>query len=732
MSQTFARDNVKFARAAPDADAFSASGSGRNVVGSSALQTDRLRLLLQTMEDERAVVEELLRLSSQLSVHLSRSESSGALLAQLGDVQEEWRLLLVRVRQAFWRASNSTCQHAVILQDVEEVKAKLGARQQLRVQSRHCFHELCLRAELRLYHQRRRCLQARSDSLALFSLGQKEKDEITSALLDLTSGINAAQSGLGAPSGRTCRLLQEWIAWAKRAESHAAVGQSLALFPEEARAQVAEMRSFHADFGRRRSKLLVESERMKGTHAEDKELLQVLEATQGLYESVEQSLERSLEAMKNSLEEREKLFLRLADTDAWLAGILARRDPHGHADSSSKADIGQLESELKRHRSSRVDLEKRLKLLEAVMDGWREASPRLSPAESRYLVSRLSGLWALLDGLLAHQKASCWQLEELICRRRSSEEELSNIRASLQQTSVALAEQRFPLSQETVVTLEHLMHSLMERQWEVQELQHCQEAERSALLCAIGELQDRCKALSVSAFEQDKYLRLRKQMEESTSIAGEQVQRVRASALGVAERLRLCQTLLVELPLVKTQCQEAGDQLEAIAEDLSPSQLRAERRAVVQTVETLVSWEHSLTEDAKHLERRLLPALRFSSELPAFIRLLEKLRWELRGAEPVKPDERVIDGKLQRCWVIWRSVECGVRVLEGLGQTEKIDVKSSAELCSLEDAAKQECRLRMVTFSLDLFTTLLVCFSEMHLPQWCVFHRRACLRPESP
>lgn len=713
-------------------DCFSASGSDRNVLGSSALQTDRLRLLLQTMEDKQAMVEELLRLSSQLSVHLSRSESSGALLAELGDVQEEWRLLLVGIRQAFWHASNSTCRHAVIIKDIEEVKAKLGARQKLRVQSHHSFHELCLRAELRLYDQRRLCFQARSDSLALFSLGQKEKDEIMSALLDLKSGINAAQSELGAPSGRTYRLLQEWITWAKRAENLIAVRQSLALFPEEARVQVAEMRRFQADFGCRRSKLLVESERMKGTHGENKELLQVLEATEGLYESVEQSLECSLEAMKNSLEEREKLFLRLADVDAWLAGILARRDPHAHADSFSKADIGQLESELKCHKSSTVDLEKRLKLLEAVVDGWREASPEPSPGESRYLVNRLSGLWALLDGLLAHWKASCWELEELICRRRSSEEELSNIQASLQQISVALAEQRFPLSQETVVTLEHLAHSLMEHQWEVQELQHCQEAERSALLCAIGELQDRCKALSVNAFEQDKYLRLRKQMEESTSIAGEQIQRVRASALGVGERLRLCQTLLVELPLVKTQCQEAGDQLEAIAEDLSPSELRAERRAVVQTVESLVSWEHSLTEDVKHLERQLLLGLQFSSELPAFSRLLEKLRWELRGAEPVKPDERVIDAKLQRCWVIWRNVECGVRVLEGLGQKEKIDVKSSRELCSLEDAAKQECQLRMVSFNLDLFITFLVYFSGIHLPQWCVFNRRACLRPESP
>lgn len=693
------------------------------------------------MLDKNGMVEELLCLSSQLSLHLSHSESCGALLAQLGDVQEEWRLLLGSIRRAFWHASNSTCQHAVIIRNIEEVKAKLRARQKLRVQSHGTFDELCLRAELKLHSQRCLRLQARLDSLALFPLGLKEKDEISRSLLDLKSLIDVAQSELGASTqechgaltAQTYRRLQEWITWAKRAQNHIAVRQTLALFPEEARVQMAEMRRFQTDFCSRRSKLRVETERMKGTCVENKELLQVLEATEGLYESVDQSLECSLDTMKNSLEDREKLFFRLADTDAWLAEILAGRDPHTHADSFSKADISELESELKSHKSSTVDLENRLKLLEAVMDGCREASPELSPGESRYLVNRLSGLWAVLDGLLAHEKASSWELEELIFRRRSSEEELSNVQTSLQQISVALTQRGFPLSQETVVTLEQLMHTLVERQWEVQELQHCQEAKRSSLLCTIGELQDRCKALSVNAFEQDKYLHLRNQMEESTAIAREQIQRVKASALGVGERLRLCQTLLVELPLVKTQCQEAVDQLEAIAEDLSSSELQSERQTIIQTVETLVSWEHSLTEDVKYLEKKLLRGLRFSSELPAFIRLLETMRSELRGAEPVKPDEKVIDAKLQRCWVIWRNVECGVRVLDGLGQKEKLDMKNYKDLRSLEDEAKRECQLRMVSFNFhSSFFTFTVSFSKIYLPQWCVFNRRVCPRPENP
>lgn len=670
------------------------------------------------MENKKGMLEELLCLGSQLSVHLSDSESSGALLAQLGDVQEEWRHLVGSIKRAFWHASNSVCQHSLLINDIGELKAKIEALQKLKFRGHDTFGYLCLQAELKLYNQLCLSFQAQFDSLALISLGQKEKDETIHNLLDLKSLINVTKSKLDTSTyncystltAKANKQIQDWIGWAKQAENHIAVGPKLALFPEEACVQIAEMKKFQTDFSSKRSKMRVESEQMKEVFMEKEEILQVLQATVGLFETVDQNLECTLETMKKNLEDREKLFFQLANMDAWLVEIVGKRDPYTHVDSISKADIGKLESELKSIKSSTVDLENHLKQLEAVMDSCREISADLSPGESRYLVNRLSGLWAVFDGLVAHEKASGWELEELIFKRRSSEEELSNIQMSLHQISVALEQERFPLSHETILTLEHLMHMLIEHQWEVQELQHCQETKRSSLLCTIGELQDKCKALSVNAYEQDKYLHLRKQMEESISIAREQTQCVKATTVSVGERFRLFQTLLVELPLVKTQCQEAADQLEAIAQDLSPSELHSERQRIIQNVETLGSWEHSITEDIKYLENKILLGLDFSSEFPVFIEHLQKIRAELGGVEPVKPDEKVIDIKLQRCWVIWRNLECGVRVLEGLGQKEKIEKKNYKDLYALKSAAKHECQLRMVS----LITTFMVYFTKVY------------------
>lgn len=696
-------------------------GSDRNALGSSALQADGLQALLQTMATKKGMLEELLCLGSQLSVHLSDSESSGALLAQLGDVQEEWRHLAGGIKTAFWHTSNTVCQHSLIINNIGELKAKLEALQKLQFRSHDTFGYLCLRAELKLDSQLCLSFQAQVDSLALISLGQKEKDEIMHNLHDLKSLINVTKSKLdtntyncyGTLTAKANKQIQEWVGWAKEAENHIAIGQKLTIFPEEACVQMAQMKKFQTDFSSKRSKLRVETQQMKDAFTEREEILQVLEATEDLYETVDQKLRDSLDTMKKNLEKREKLFLQLANMDAWLVETASKREPYIYVDSISKADIGKLENELKSNKSSTVALENHLKQLEAVVGSCREISADLSPGESRYLVNHLSGLWALLDGLVAHEKASGWELEELIFMRRSSEEELSNIQMSLHQISVALEQERFPLSHETILTLEHLMHMLIEHQWEVQELQHCQETKRSSLLCTIGELQDKCKALSVNAYEQDKYLHLRKQMEESTSIAREHTQCVHATSLSVGERFRLCQTLLVELPLVKTQCQEAADQLEAIAQDLSPLELHSERQRIIKNVETLGSWEQSIREDITYQEDKILLGLNFSSEFPVFIEHLQKIRAELRVAEPVKPDEKVIDIKLQRCWVIWRNLECGVRVLEGLGQKEKIDMKNYKELYSLKSAAKQECQLRMVSSVI----TFMVCSSKVYLPE---------------
>lgn len=674
----------------------------RNALGSSALQADKLQALLKTMELKKATMEELLHSSGQLSVHLSDAESSGALLAQLGDIQEEWRLLEGSIKRALQHAANSTSQSSLLVSEAEQLKAKLEALQAAHFQSRRRKSALelaGLRTDLKLFNQLYLQLQAQADALVHFSLGQTEKDAIKRSLQDVSSLLDASRSQLDAStSGRReakiSKKLQDLIIWAKQAENHISMGKTLALFPEEARVQIAEMKKFQTDIWSQRSKMRGELDSMKDValDAKKEENEQVL----NLYEAIADSLDHVLNTMKESLQQRERLLCQLAAMDAWLAETHARRDPCTHVHSVSRADVRRLEAELQSHKAATLEIESQLRQVEAMTESCREISAGLSPGESRYLVNRLSGLWTELDGLLAHEKAASWELEELIHQRTSSDEELANIRASLQQISSQLEEQRFPLTQQTISRVERWRHMLLEHQWEVQELQHCQEAKRSPLLCTIGELQDRCKAVSGHAFEQDKYLHLRRQMEESRDIAEEQIGRARDGSLRLGERFTLCQTLLVQLPLVKTQCQEAADQLEAVASELQPAELDVERARIRSTVDTLVSWESNVTDDITSLEAKLLLGLRFSTELQALTGFFRATRAELEGDEPINPDEKAVDVALRRYWVIWRNVESATRVLEGLARKAKVDLKSHEELYSLRDAVKQECQIRMV------------------------------------
>lgn len=685
----------------------------RDALGSSAVQADKLHALLQTIKQKKSMMEELIQLSSKLSVHLSDAESSGALLAWLGDVQEEWRLLEGSIKRVLQHASNSTSQFSFLMKEAEQLKAKLEALQESSFQSSESKTDLelvCQTTDLTLCNQLYLHLKSQSDALVHFSLGQKEKNEIQHSLQELGSLLNVTKGKFNTstcscgsnPLFKINKQFRDLIIWAKQTENHISIGKKLNLFPEEARIQIFQMKKFQTDILSRRSKMQLQVEEMKDVTSDIKkeDNDQVMKTIEDLYEAIADSLDHVLDTMKTNLQEREKLLCQLASIDAWLAEIHATREPCRHVGNVSKADIQKLESELQNHKLATAEIERQLRLVEAMTESCKHIAVGLSPGESRYLVNRLSGLWTELDGLLAHERSTSWELEELIHELTTSDKELSTIQASLKLIASDLEQQRIPVTQETLSTIACLKQMLMEHQCQVQELQHCQDGKRSSLLYTIGELQDRCKALSLIAFEQNKYLYLRRQMEESRDIAKEQIQHAKENFFCVDERFKLCQTLLVELSLIKTQCQEAGDQLVAIVQELYPSELNSERQRIHSTVETLVSWKHSATDDIKNLESKLLPRLCFSSELPALLEVFQRTRGELDGAMPVNPDEKAIDCALQGYWVIWRNMESGMRVLEALGQKEKINLKNYKELYSLRDTTMQECHLQMVSLNI--------------------------------
>ncbi|XP_057679167.1 nesprin-1 isoform X3 [Corythoichthys intestinalis] len=672
---------------------------------SSAQQAEQLQALLQRLNRSEEMWEELLALSSQLAVHLSDAESSGVLLAQLGDVQDAWRLLSGHIKRALWQSANSTCQSSVLMKEVRRLKDKIAGVQESINSYGECHDTksilelFCLSEDLKMCYQIYGHLQSFSDALFQCSIGQKEKKSIELHLEELRTLLQTAQIRPSVCGDNPHKQFKEWITWAKQMEYRITMGQKLSLFPEEARIQIVEMKKYQTDSLSRRSKMKLEEMREDMSDMNNEDYRQGLKVVEDLYQTMTENLDNVIDRMKKNLQERETLLDHIDSIDVWLVETKANKDPSAYVENVSRVDISSLENKLKRHQEVADEIERHLALVESLETKFKEVSESLSPVESCYIVNRLSGIWTEFDGLLAQESATSWHLAEMIHERTSSGEELATIKDSLKNIYISLDQLHFPMTQEAILTIAHLEQMLMEHQCQVQEIQHSDEVERSSLLCTIGELQERCKVLSFFAFEQDKYLQLKKQMEYSMDTSEEQIQHARDRTLSLGERFKLFQALLVDLPLMKTQCQEAADQLEVIAQELNPTELDLERQNIRYTVDKFVTWEHTASDEIKHLEGKLLLGLRFSSELPTLMAFFQTTTQELQSTEPVSPDERAIDVALQRRWVIWKNMESGMRMLRALASKGKINLQSHSDLHSFREAAMHECHIQMECLS---------------------------------
>uniref|UniRef100_A0AAY5KVL8 KASH domain-containing protein n=1 Tax=Esox lucius TaxID=8010 RepID=A0AAY5KVL8_ESOLU len=691
-------------------------------LGSSALLAERLHTQLCSMGQQKGMIGELFQVCCQVSAHLSEDERSGMLLAQLGELQEKWRFLEGAGNRALRHITISFSQSSMLLEEAEQLNGKLQAFQKsiTLLQSSKLQHDVhrvlqltFMTADLKALNQKYLCLQGKSEAFIQCFLGKKEKDNMECTLQELGMLLESTQSllyvqplSIANPClAKITKQMQDLIVWAKQTEYHITAGKNLSLFPEEARLQIASMRKLQSEILVRHSNVHSKVEDLKALISDEREIDKViasLKTLEDLYETISETSACTLNEMESVLEEREKMLGQILKVNTWLAVGKHEREVTAGVENVSKDTVQDLESKLQFQKDAIKEAERQLAVTDALLGTCMEVCLGLSPAEINFLINWLTGLRTEVDIVLAHEKACHWELEELIHAWTFSAEELGDIQMSVQEICANLDKQEFPVTKNSLYTIEPLIHMLLDHQCQTHELQYCQETQKSVQLQTIGKLLERTKTLHNHALEYEKYLGNRQGIVDYKDVVKEQAQGVIDKKVSVGERFRLCQVMLVELPLVKVLCHDVADQFEAISQDLHLSERKlqiSERQWIQQTVENLDSWELTTMENAKQLELQLLEGLKFYTELPATIDLLQQFRQELMDSNPVEPDITAIRLLLQRCWVIWRNMESGMRVLDALGQREKVDISLCEELHSLRNEVVDRCQARMESLS---------------------------------
>ncbi|XP_036438507.1 LOW QUALITY PROTEIN: nesprin-2 [Colossoma macropomum] len=651
---------------------------------SSVIQAEKLHAFLKSMKQKKGLLEELLHTCCQVSVHLGEAEGPVACLLQVKNLQEKWQLLEATADRTLRHTDICASEASILLKDAKVLLGDLETLQitspslssQTHVQCQSAVQRMITLSDFMEMNERYLYLLELCQDLFQCPLGEKEREDIEQALQNVKSRLDCMQEKLGThvtsssdhSLTKITEIMKDYFTWAKQTECRVTRRKKLVLFPEEASQQVNNMNKLQVEISSRRSQCasVVKKLREEITGLNEQEssvMFSALETLENMYSKIAEMSDCAAVELNQMLHARQRLDSQITENRTWLTSLLEKE-----CSKSAAVELGTTVADLKvhhqRHRVALHECERRLVVIQTLLDEIKDMFLGLSIAESFHLVDKLTTLRAEVNGVVRRKRTSCWELEELLHAQESSAEEFAAIQKSLRQMTSDFERQRYPVTQEALSAFEPVRHMLIEHLSQVQEAQHCQEHRRKDLLHTILTLQGRARLLDQQAKVHEEYLTSKQHLEACSETMKMKVPLVSDASTEASKRLRLGQTLLVELPLLKIFCQETADQLEAISADLYPSQLGSERQKIRSMVKSLAAWEHLVSNEVKDLEHSLVEDLSNPMELTALTKLFVKSEEQLKQSNGLEPNDHSITNELRKCWTLERTVESALRMLE--------------------------------------------------------------------
>lgn len=627
--------------------------------------------------------EDLLQTCSQISVHLGEAEGPVACIEPVRTCQERWQTLEQSAFRSLWCASICTTEASALLQESRELQFEMellvksvssGPLSQGKIDWQNAIQETMRAADLAVLTEHCLYLHEVSQALSSSPLGKKELRDVEDTMqalnsqLALTKEKLGSQTSNGSDNSAVVRIIRDYVTWAKQMESRVSWRRRLSLFPEEASHQVNHMKKLQSETSLKRFQLasVLKEIREEVTELDEDEsiaMLSIFDSLKDLYANTAKKTESALEEMNRTLLIRDRLWKQITDSSSWLTSVLEKESGKSVA-SEPKTTIPQLRVQLQVCTEALKDAERQANNLETLLDETKTMNNGLSLHESLQLIYRLAALQEEVSRVVNRKFASHWVIEELLHSQESSAEEQNVIQKSLRQIGSDVMRQKYPVTRDSLLTLEPVKHMLIDLLCKVPEIPHCPEPRRKEMLNAVLDLQRKIHLLELQANEHEEYLTLRQWVENSREAVKKSLSQIVDSSVGDAVRVGFCQDVLAKLPLVRMTCQEAADRLEAISKDLYPSQLTAERQKIRLVVEQLATWELTVKQEAKILECSIVERFGSPIDLSQPIQLFNGVRQRLKESICLRPDKKTIDAELQNNWMVIQTIESVLQMLE--------------------------------------------------------------------
>nr|XP_029131758.1 nesprin-2 [Labrus bergylta] len=659
---------------------------------SSLKEAERLSSSQRSMEENRTVLGQMLLAHTKVCPHLSRSERATA-QADYKNLQVQWRGLERAVERSLYNINIHSQETSCLLSEISslqegleaiskdiEAKPSSGAPWDCNKAQKL----MAANAEVKAAQQKYLHLQKQLQALLLSSHWETETKKIAQDLQRVKDQLchteelvsSQTQNSSNPTMEKIIVVMRDGLAWAKQTESDIEGRRKrVAFLPEEVHQQLRDLKKLQSEVLAKQGQLesLVEEVTELLPQLDQAEEVPMVRKSLGSLEELSNSttdkLAKAVRETESGLQTREKLSEQIADLDSWVVTHL-NREATRSVDNELRSP-SEFDRRVRQIQATLAEAEKQSAVCEALLMKSKDLASELSITENCRLFDKLTTLQEEIRAISSYEKANKKELDELTETVESSKKELVAIEKSLRQILVDLNRNRFPITRESLQALEPFKQMILEHKSRVDLLQPWIPQEKSKeLYSVISELYSKTVTLESRAKDHEGYLNMRQCVEDLREKIEEQVHETKDDRKDPVEKYKVCQTLLVQFPLMRHLSKEAHSKLQLISADLYPSQLNAERLRLKQNEDSNDTLEMMLYNNLSIIEWKLMRELDLDTERQAAVAFLQNTQQELQKHHTLEANDTAIDNEYRRIMYLKKTVESRMRALEVLEQNK--------------------------------------------------------------